>query len=105
MNTVSFKVERTFDVEYPHRKFGIFLDLTADAKSGKPALAQFTFKNGEFIHNYITGAGGKTGLQSGEVSSPVAAMKHIMWGYSGAAVFNPYRSVILISDEIDNPLF
>jgi len=99
-NTVTFKVDRSFDIEYPRRKFGIFLDLTADAVSGKAALNMFTFKRGEIIHNFIKGVGGSTGLQHGEVSSPVAASKIINWGYAGVGVYNPYRSVILISEEV-----
>jgi hypothetical protein len=35
------------------------------------------------------------GLSSGVVSSPVAGSKLIVWGYSGVAVFNPYKSFIL----------
>lgn len=104
-NTVTFKVDRSFDIEYPTRKFGIFLDLTADSTSGKPAVAMFTFKQGELIHNFVRGVGGKTGLEHGEVSSPVAASKIINWGYAGVGVFNPYRSVILISEEVSNYLF
>jgi len=37
----------------------------------------FTFKGGQLIHNFIKGVGGSTGLQHGEVSSPVAASKII----------------------------
>lgn len=37
-NTLTFKVDRSLDVEYPTRKFGMMLDLTADAASGKPAV-------------------------------------------------------------------
>ena len=48
-----------------------------------------------YIQNEILGVGGETGLQGGAVSSPVAASKLIAWGYSGVAVFNPYRSFIL----------
>lgn len=55
------------------------------------------------IKNYI--CGGATGLQHGEVSSPVAASKLIDWGYAACGVFNPYRSVILISEEVSNYLF
>ena len=40
-NTVTFKIDRSFDIEYPNRKYGIFLDLTADAASGKPAVEEF----------------------------------------------------------------
>lgn len=104
-NTITFKIDRSIDVEYPTRKFGMFLDLTADAASGKPALNEFTFKGGDFIHNYIVGVGGKSGLDPGEVSSPVAASKLINWGYAGVGVYNPYRSVVLISEEVTNPLF
>jgi len=53
------------------------IDLTADASTGKAAVNMFTFKGGEFIHNYIIGVGGKSGLAHGEVSSPVAASKLI----------------------------
>lgn len=49
--------------------------------------------------------GGRSGLASGEVSSPVAASKLVNWGYAGTAVFNPYRSVILMSEEVQNSLF
>lgn len=37
-NTITFKVDRSFDIEYPTRKFGIFIDLTADSTTGKAAL-------------------------------------------------------------------
>lgn len=37
-NTVSFKVDRALDVEYRYQKYGVFLDLTADASSGTPAI-------------------------------------------------------------------
>lgn len=47
------------------------------------------------ISNKYKGVGGFTGLESGEVSSPVAGSKLIMWGYSSLAVFNPYRSYIM----------
>ena len=50
------------------------------------------WKGGDYIQNEILGVGGKTGLQGGAVSSPVAASKLIAWGYSGVAVFNRYGS-------------
>ena len=104
-NTISFKVDRTLDVEFPTRKYGFILDLTADAANGAPALQFFTFKGGDLIKNTILGVGGKTGLASGEVSSPVAGSKIIYWGYGGCGVMNPYRSVIMISEEIKNSWF
>lgn len=84
-NSLIVKVDRCFDIEYPTRKYAIMLDLTPDGKSGKSALAFYTFKNGELIHNFIPGVGGMTGLASGQVSSPVAGMKYINWGLTAAS--------------------
>lgn len=98
-NTVTFKVDRALDVEYPTQKYGVFLDLTADSTSGTPAIALFTFKGGEFMHNWLQGVGGRTGLESGPVASPVAGTKLINCGYAGVGVFNPYRSYILMSED------
>ncbi len=95
-NIITFKVDRSFNIEYPNRKFGIFLDLTSDSASGKPALNMFTLKGKEFIHNVLTGAG----FSSGAVSSAVTAKKLINTGYCGVAVYNPYRAVIMISEEV-----
>lgn len=104
-NTISVKIDRCFDVEFPTRKYAALIDLTADTSTGKPALAFFTFKGGDIIHNVITGVGGKSGLASGEVSSPVAGSKLVNWGYGGVAVFNPYRSVIMIGEENRNSIW
>ena len=104
-NTISVKIDRCFDVEFPTRKYAALIDLTADAATGKPAMAFFTFKGGDIIHNVITGVGGKSGLASGEVSSPVAGSKLVNWGYGGVAVFNPYRSVIMIGEENRNSIW
>lgn len=54
-NTIGFKLDTSLDVEFPDRKYAVMIDLTPDSKTGKPALAQFTFKNGEFIQNEIPG--------------------------------------------------
>ena len=54
-NTISVKIDRCFDVEFPTRKYAALIDLTADAATGKPAMAFFTFKGGDIIHNVITG--------------------------------------------------
>ena len=104
-NKVIFKVERSFDVEFPTRNYGIMVDLTADGVSNKPAMEMLTFKGGQFIHNWIVGVGGRDGLSSGEVSSRVAGSHVVAWGYSGLALYNPYRSVIFIGEETSNPLF
>lgn len=95
-NQVSFVVDRTFTREYGTMKgYGLLLDLTADKSTGEPAMQMFTLKGGDFITNKFPGVGGLDGLSSGVVSSAVAASKLINWGYSGIAVFSPYRSYIL----------
>lgn len=95
-NTIIFTVDRTFSREYGYDKgYALCLDLTADQTSAQPPIAMFTLKNGDFISNKVVGVGGENGLSSGTVSTPVAATKLINWGYSGVAVFNPYRSFIL----------
>lgn len=73
-NTVTFKLDRALDLEYPNKAYGIFIDLTTDS-NGRAGLQMFTFKGGQLIHNTINGVGGATGLASGEVSSPVAGRK------------------------------
>ena len=55
---ITFKIDRSFDFEYPDKKYGIFLDLTADSATGKPALQMFTFKGCDIVHNWINGVGG-----------------------------------------------
>ena len=97
-NTISFKIDRSLDIEFPTREFGIMVDLTPDGKTGRSALAMFTFKKGQYIQNWLTGVGGRNGLSGGEVASPVAGSKLIAHGYAGMAVFNPYRSFILMSE-------
>lgn len=95
-NTITFKVDRTFTREYGSEKgFGMAIDLTADAVSGKPAMEMFTLKNCQFITNKYPGVGGFSGSESGVVSSPVAASKLINWGIAGVGVYNPWRSFIL----------
>ena len=95
-NQVTFQVDRALSYEWDRKAFGVFIDLTADSVDGKPALQMFTLKGGDFISNRFPGVGGLDGLSSGVVSSAVAASKLINWGYSGVAVFNPYRSYMLI---------
>ena len=58
----------------------MLIDLTPDGTKGQAAINAFTFKGGEMIHNWIEGVGGRSGLASGAVSSPVAGSKEIMWG-------------------------
>ncbi len=104
-NTIGFKLDRSLDVEFPDRKYGLLVDLTPDTKTGKPAIAKYTFKGTDYIENHILGVGGLNGTSSGEVSSPVAGSKLIAWGTGSIAVFNPYKSVVLMSAKRQNPWF
>lgn len=95
-NSISFHVDRTFSREFGMDKgFAAIIDLTADKTGNRPPVAMFTIKNGDMITNKYKGVGGFTGLESGEVATPVAGSKLIMWGYSSLALFNPYRSYII----------
>lgn len=96
MNTVTFLVDRALTYEWDRKGFGVFVDLTADASTGNPAIQMFTLKNGQFIQNKFLGVGGLSGLDSGLVSSAVAGSKLIIHGYAGLGVFNPYRSYMLM---------
>lgn len=93
-NTLLVKADRALDFEYPDTGFGVMIDLTADKKSGRPAIEQFTIDGKELIENTLTGVG----IRNGEVASPVAGIKWVMSGYAGIAVYNPYRSVILLKN-------
>lgn len=95
-NTISFTVDRTFSREFGYEKgYAIAIDLTGDKTNAQPPIACFTLKGGDMMTSYLKGVGGLTGLESGEVSTPVAGAKRIMWGYSSLALFNPYRSYVL----------
>ncbi len=95
-NVLSFRVDRALTREFGNTKgYGILVDLTADKVEGKPAIAMFTLKGGDFIMNKLEGVGRLNGVTSGNVASPVAASKLIATGYAGLGIFAPYRSFIL----------
>lgn len=94
-NTVTFMVDRALSKEYQTKAYGLCLDLTPDATINQPAVAAFTLKGAEFISSKYPGVGGVDGVTSGVVSSPVAGSKLIVAGYSGIAVFAPYKAFIL----------
>lgn len=94
-NQITFKVDKALTLEYGNKGYGICIDLTADLTSGTPAMQMFTIKGGEFIRNFVKGVGGLTGVESGEVSTPVAGSRLVHAGYSGVGVFSPYRSFVI----------
>lgn len=94
-NVISFQVDRTLNLEYDSKGYGVCIDLTADSTSGTPAVQMFTLKGGEFIRGRVLGFGGMTGVESGDFASPVAGSKLMHMGYSSIAIFNPYRAYII----------
>ena len=72
-NTITFILDRSLNLEYSKKAYGFLLDMGTN--DGTPNLMFLTFKGGQLIHNTILGVGGKNGLTSGEVSSPVAGSK------------------------------
>jgi len=94
-NTVTFVVDRALTKEFPTKGYGICIDMTPDMSNANPAVAGFTLEGCEFTTSKYPGVGGIDGRTSGIVSSPVAGSKLIVTGYSGIAVFAPYRSFIL----------
>ncbi len=97
-NVVSFKVDKTLSREFME-PYALCLDLTTGSTSTQPPIAMFTLKNADYICNEQLGVGGRSGKDSGIVSSPVAGGMMTIWGYAGIAVFNPYRSFILRANE------
>ena len=92
--TISFKVDRTLSREFPEPYF-LCIDLTTGKTSAQPPVQMYSLKGGDYMTYDMYGPGGKDGLSSGVVSTPVAGGISGIWGYAGIAVFNPYRSFIL----------
>lgn len=93
-NTISFKVDRTLTREYDYPYF-LCIDLTKGSTSAQPPIQMYSLKGGDYMTYDMYGPGGKDGLSSGVVSTPVAGGISGIWGYCGVAVFNPYKSFIL----------
>ena len=97
-NTVSFKVDRTLSREFTKPYF-LCVDLTTGKTSTTPPVVMFSLKGGDYMTYDMYGPGGKDGLSSGVVSTPVAGGVSGIWGYCGIGVMNPYRSFILTANE------
>jgi hypothetical protein len=94
-NTLIIHVDRALSLEYGEDKgYGILIDLTGDKASGRPAIEMFTLEGKQLVEDTVTGVG----LRGGEVATKVAGGSFIMSGYWGVAVYNPYRSCILMQN-------
>lgn len=97
-NVVSFKVDRTLSREFLE-PYALCIDLTTGKTSTQPPVAMYSLKGKDYIFNEVLGVGGRSGGDSGVVSTPVAGGMMTIHGYAGIAVFNPYRSFILRGKE------
>lgn len=88
-NTITFMVDKALSIEYPTKGYGLCLDLSADATTGRPAISMMTLKGQEFITAFQKGIGGKSGKESGEVSSWSEASRWTNLGWSGVLVACP----------------
>lgn len=93
-NIISFKVDRTLSREYQDPYF-LCIDLTTGKTSTQPPIQMFSLKGKDYVFNEVLGIGGRSGGDSGVVSTPVAGGMMTIHGYAGIGVFNPYRSFIL----------
>ena len=93
-NTISFKVDRTLSREFVDPYF-LCIDLTTGKTSTQPPVAMYSLKGKDYIFNEVLGVGGRSGGDSGVVSTPVAGGMMTIHGYAGIAVYNPYRSFIM----------
>lgn len=94
-NEITFMVDRALSQEYPDYGYGIFLDTGSDLSSGRPNIAMFTLAGAELISGNLIGMGGLSGNASGDITTSVHGSQYHLLGYSGACVFNPYKSFIL----------
>jgi len=94
-NTISFMPDRVLSQEYIDYGYGIFLDTGADLVSGRPNVATFTLQGAEIISGNLAGMGGLDGKTSGDVATSVHGSQYHLLGYSGAVVFNPYKTFII----------
>jgi len=97
-NQILFKVDRALSREYPDKGYSVMIDLTSDKTSNVSPVQMFSLNGAEFTSNTISGVGGMDGKTSGAVASPVAGAKLVNSGYSGAGVFTPYRSYVMLEN-------
>ena len=95
-NTIMFIPDRALSREYADKQYAIMIDMSADVKTGNPALQTFTLEGQDLVQSKYVGHGGLDGKTSGIVSSPVAGSSFIVSGFAGIGVFAPYKSHIFI---------
>lgn len=100
-NTITFIPDRALSQEFDQGGYAIFLDVTADVKTGRPGMATFTIEGNEMIEGRVLGLGGQDGKTSGSnIATGVHGSEYHLLGYSLAAVFCPYKSFILRESKL-----
>jgi hypothetical protein len=94
-NVVTFMVNKALSEEYHDRAYAVMVDVGKDQVSGRPNLAMFTLEGSEMISGNINGLGGANGKESGEIQTSTHGSSYHLISYSGAVIFNPYKSVII----------
>lgn len=94
-NTISVVVDKAMSDEYGQRGYGVVLDITPDRTSQRPAMELFTLQGADMLTGTLRGLGGTDGKSSGEVATMLHGSGYAVMGYSGAALYNPYRSFII----------
>jgi len=95
-NTIVFIPDRALSQEFASYGYAIFLDTSADIKTGRPGLANFTLEGSELVDGYVEGLGGRSGKASGgSIATGVHGSEYHIIGYSCTVIFNPYKSFIL----------
>lgn len=95
-NSIVFIPDRALSQEFAEYGYAVFLDTSADVKTGRPGMASFTLEGNELVDGYVEGLGGRTGKESGKsISTGVHGSEYHIIGYSCAVIFNPYKSFIL----------
>jgi hypothetical protein len=95
-NTIVFMPDRSLSQEFAEYGYAVFLDTSADIKTGRPGLASFTLEGSEMVDGFVNGLGGRSGSASGQdIATGVHGSEYHIIGYSCAVLFNPYKSFIL----------
>lgn len=93
-NTVIFMPDDTLTKMYPDQGFGICLNTkSADDEA---TLQLVTLKGRQMITGTLEGMGGSTGTKTDvRLATSVDGSEHHLLGYSGAALLNPYATMIM----------
>lgn len=89
------------DLEYENGAFGVMLNIGNSGVEGSYSnINMFTLEGQDIISGTLKGMGGLSGKESGDVATSLSASSYHLLGYAGAAVLNPYQSVVFIESVV-----